>query len=490
MARKMRKFSAGGAQGKYDRRMADIKKDFEKDSAGKSGRALEVLTAKRAQRTADAEDDRAKRMGTDRTATRKAEYDAEKNLSRTRRFGADKPTAAAQPAATPAAAATPEVAKAKSQTTREAFNEAFRAARNDPATMKRGTFTFRGASYTTKVAGEGPKRTVTANPSRINNSASTAGSRTNNSAGTSAAASTTPPAATAAPSLIARNASSDAQAAKVAQKDAPKAAPAPKRYETPAQAAARVAKLTGSPKSRNNLAGAFGIDSVSNAKARASLLATREAEKARNAERAKGNTPLISGTDTRAFVTYGDAAAKKIAARKAKGGTVKKETTMKKKPMPMGGKQLMPLKKKLTKEPITGGSDTVPATSERNEFRKEMMRRNATPGMKKGGKMKKYAHGGVTKEMPSSNQMGSMNMAKGGKTKMKPAAKGKGKGNPFAATKFGAAMMKKSADTEGRAMKKFAKGGSIDGCAVRGKTKGKMMAMGGMTGYKKGGKTC
>jgi len=483
MKHTMKKFSRGGAQGMYDRRMADIEKD--RKIALAKGKNADVVEAKAAQRKADAEDDRAKRMGLDRTATRKAEYDAEQRLSRTRRFGADKPAAAAEPAKTPAAtpAATPEVAKAKPKTTREEFNEAFRAARNDPAAMKRGTFTFRGTTYTTKVAGEGPKRTVTADAPKVNYRNINFGKPSTSGAAT--------PSNTGAPSLIARNASSDAQAAKAAKpNDTPKAAPAPKRYETPAQAAERVAKLTGSPKSRNNLAGAFGIDSVSNAKARASLLATREAEKARNAERAKGNTPLISGTDTRAFVTYGDAAAKKIAARKAKGGTVKKETTMKKKPMPMGGKQLMPLKKKLTKEPITGGSDTVPATSERNEFRKEMMRRNATPGMKKGGKMKKYAHGGVTKEMPSSNQMGSMNMAKGGKTKMKPAAKGKGKGNPFAATKFGAAMMKKSADTEGRAMKKFAKGGSIDGCATKGKTKGRMMAMGGMTGYKKGGKSC
>jgi hypothetical protein len=160
---------------------------------------------------------------------------------------------------------------------------------------------------------------------------------------------------------------------------------------------------------------------------------------------------------------------------KAKGGQITK-----KKPMPMGGKQLMPLKKKLTKEPITGGPDTVPATPERNEFRKEMMKRNATPGMSRGGKMKKYAAGGVTKEMPSSKAMGSLGMAKGGKAKMKPAkgkAKGKAKGNPFAATKFGAAMMKKSADTKGRAMPKFAKGGSIDGCAVRGKTKAKRVTM-------------
>jgi hypothetical protein len=62
------------------------------------------------------------------------------------------------------------------------------------------------------------------------------------------------------------------------------------------------------------------------------------------------------------------------------------------------------------------------------------------------------------------------------------------------ATKFGAAMKKKSADTKGRAMVKMAAGGSAskraDGCATKGKTKGKMLAMGGMAGYKRGGKTC
>ena len=65
---------------------------------------------------------------------------------------------------------------------------------------------------------------------------------------------------------------------------------------------------------------------------------------------------------------------------------------------------------------------------------------------------------------------------------------GKAKGKPFAATKFGAALMKKSADTKGRAMVKkagggkcYAKGGSIDGIAVKGKTKTKRVTM------KKGG---
>jgi hypothetical protein len=82
--------------------------------------------------------------------------------------------------------------------------------------------------------------------------------------------------------------------------------------------------------------------------------------------------------------------------------------------------------------------------------------------------------------------------------KKKPMAKG-GKVMKHA-SKAGNAMKKKSADTMGRAMvkkkamggKMYAKGGSVDGCATKGKTKTKMvkMAMGGMTGYKRGGKTC
>ena len=56
------------------------------------------------------------------------------------------------------------------------------------------------------------------------------------------------------------------------------------------------------------------------------------------------------------------------------------------------------------------------------------------------------------------------------------------------ADKAGRALVKKSADTMGRAMKAkggkcYAKGGSVsaraDGCAIKGKTKGKMLARGG-----------
>jgi hypothetical protein len=436
MARKMRKFSAGGAQGKYDRRMADIKKDFEKDSAGKSGKALEVLSAKRAQRTADAEDDRAKRMGTDRTATRKAEYDAEKNLSRTRRFGADKPVAAAAPvkASTPEPAKASEPAKDKPKT----FGETFKAERARLGAGK--TFTYNGKSYTTNIAGEGRKptqRTATADASKAD--APKVNYRNINFGKPS-----TSGAATGTPALIARNASSDAQAAKVAQpKDAPKAKP----QETAAQATARVAaerarvaKLTGGPKRLEKLGDVLGIGSIDKAKARASLLAFREKEKARNAERGKGNSPLISGTDTRAFVTYGDAAAKKIADRKAKGGKVKKEKTMK---YAKGGStppQPTPADRARSKKQLDELKKLKPTDKEGKVV--GSANRSEGPGMAKGGKM------------------ASCGMKKGGK-----------------ATKFGAAMKKKSADTKGRAMMKFAKGGSIDGCAVKGKTKAKMVAM-------------
>jgi hypothetical protein len=90
MARTMKKFSAGGAQGRYDRRMADIEKDFKKAMARKTGKDAEVAEAKRQQRIADAKDDLAKRTGADRTATRAAERAAESNLTKTRKYGAPK----------------------------------------------------------------------------------------------------------------------------------------------------------------------------------------------------------------------------------------------------------------------------------------------------------------------------------------------------------------------------------------------------------------
>jgi hypothetical protein len=382
----MKKFSAGGAQGKYDRRMADIKKDFEKDSKGKSGRALEVLEAKRTQRIADAEDDRAKRMGTDRTATRKAEYDAEKNLSRTRKFGADKPVAKAEPVKTTAPAAAPavETAKAKPQTTREAFNAAFRAARKDPAAMKRGTFTFNGEKFSTKMAGEGRK-------------ASTSGGT---GTGTTAAAS--------APTKLERNYTISPENRKAID------AAAKKEPFTKTDSRAQ-ADLKAMQARRNGTSGtASAAPTSTTADPTALLLAAKTArEKKEAAERKKRiGMPAYE--------------------RMAKGGKVKKEKTMKYR---------------------SGGSTPPqPTPADRARSKKHL------------AELKKLK---VTPENAAAIGRGnrSTGMAKGGKM----------------ATKFGAAMKKKSADTKGRAMMKFAKGGSIDGCAVKGKTKTSMIKM------KKGG---
>jgi len=482
MARKMRKFSEGGAQGRYDRRMADIKKDFTKDSAGKTGRAAEVLAAKRDQRIADAEDDRAKRTGADRTATRKAEYEAEQRLSRTRKFGADKPTAAAEPvkASAPAAAATPVAEKAKPSS----FGAAFKEARSRLGAGK--TFTYNGKSFTTNIAGEGRKPAL-----RTDTGAGASSLRTNKGASNNAIQ----PISTAKGEPSVRPIST----AKTEAKPVPlaaKGAPVAKRYETPAQAAARVAKLTGGSKRLNSLAGVFGIDSISNAKARASLLATREAEKTRNAARGEANRKATEASNKA-----------NAAARAAKLATLKKaaeapgasgfdkgryKSAMSSGMVGAAGGKIK--RDKIMKKMAKGGStppQPTPADRARSKAQLESLKKAKVSaeearvlGSANRSEGRRYAVGGVTKEMPSSKAMGSLGMAKGGKAKMKPAAKGKAKGNPFAATKFGAAMMKKGADAKGRAMPKFAKGGSIDGCAVKGKTKTSMVKMA------RGGKTC
>ena len=134
-------------------------------------------------------------------------------------------------------------------------------------------------------------------------------------------------------------------------------------------------------------------------------------------------------------------------------------------------------------------------------------RANRSSGYAKGGNVKKMAIGGIpagasTTVLRPPIMSGSPNaptmqpVTSGGRVAntrtaavsrraeggtAKAAKGGKAKAKSFAATKFGAAMMKKSADTKGRAMPKFAKGGSIDGCAVKGKTKTSMIKM------KKGG---
>lgn len=417
MARTMRKFSAGGAQGKYDRRMADIKKDFEKDSKGKSGRALEVLEAKRAQRTADAEDDRAKRMGTDRTATRKAEYDAEQRLSRTRRFGADKPAAAAEPAKTePVKTTAPaaETAKAKPQT----FGAAFKDARARLGAGK--TFTFNGKSFTTNIAGEGRKpvqRAATpsaaATPAKVEDKPVKIQRNYNvspeNRAAIDAAAKESPFSKLGS-MILPRNASKSYKDAAFAANE--------RVMGTPAAAKAKAkAKVESGPSTKRGL----------NPNSIAGMIAS-------------GNIPnpfkglrFTNDADMRAYYKK---QYEERAEGKAKGGKIMKYAK--------GGSTT-------SKPPQPSAADRARSKKHLDELKKLKPTDAEGKAVGSANRSSGYAKGG---------KMASCGMKKGGK-----------------ATKFGAAMKKKSADTKGRAMMKFAKGGSIDGCAVKGKTKTSMIKM-------------
>ena len=387
MARKMKKFSSGGAQGRYDRRMADIDKDFAKDSKGKSGKALEILEAKRAQRTADAKDDLAKRTGADRTATRAAEAAAESNLTKTRKYGAPKAVTAEAPAGkvtdTLGALTAP---KSELASKPSSFSEAFKEARARLGAGK--TFTFNGKSFTTNMAGEGRK----AVQKPVQKSASTPEKKA-------------APEKAVAPSKFDSKAFADLKAKAAAGKTVP---------------AFGGTALRGRP---------GGVPLIRRVKADDPARVAKLAEMKRAAE-----APGASGfakSRYEAAVSSG---------MYAKGGSVKKEKTMKYAKGGSTSSRPTP-KKPMPKEPITGGANTVPLTPQRKEFLKELEKRNAKPGMAKGGK----------------------------------------------ATKFGAAMKKKSADTKGRAMVKKAGGGkcyasgglvgghkSADGIAKKGKTKGKM----------------
>ncbi len=385
MARKMKKFSEGGAQGRYERRMADIEKDYKKAAARKTGKDAEVAEAKRQQRIADAKDDLAKRTGADRTATRAAEKAAESNLTKTRKYGAPKAvTTEASVSAAPAA--TTEAAKAKPSS----FKEAFKDARSRLGAGK--TFTFGGKSYTTNIAGEGRKTVQKPVQKPVQKAAPTP-----------------------------------------EKKAAPEKAIAPSKFDKAAfadlkakAAASKIVPAIGGTALRGRPGGTplfrFGKDVTNSPEFKAKLADAKRAAEAPGAaqwRKDRYQNLLTNGM--------------------AKGGAVKKETTMKKSTPPQ------------------------PTPAERAagaKFRESIKNIKPTP-----------AQGKILEKTGK-------NLAKGGKAKS------------FAATKFGAAMMKKSADTKGRAMvkkcsggsmKKYASGGlvaghkSADGIASKGKTKGKMV---------------
>jgi hypothetical protein len=408
MARKMRKFSEGGAQGRYDRRMADIEKDYKKAMARKTGKAAEIAEAKRQQRIADAKDDLAKRTGADRTATRAAEAAAESNLTKTRKFGAPKavvkdtgPVGKVTDTLGALTAPKSELASKPSS-----FAEAFRAARKDLGPGK--TFTYNGKSFTTNMAGEGKGK----------------------SSGAGKPVQKPVQQAPASTSGMSTRAQMESGRAGMRRQTASKQA----ELTREANRAAMRRKAAGT----SQLVGpASGQEERIRTAQQAMSKVTPVNDKAARLSRLKVAAEAPGATQF-AKDRYKSAVSSGMY---AKGGKVKgkDEVMMDKKKKPAVLKRPMP------KEPITGGANTVPLTPERKEFLKEMAKRNAKPGMAKGGKM---------------------------------------------ATKFGAAMVKKSADTKGRAMVKKAGGGkcyasgglvaghkSADGIATKGKTKGKMVAM-------------
>lgn len=357
MARKVRKFSEGGAQGKYDRRMADIEKDFKKDSSGKSGKAAEVLAAKRDQRIADAKDDLAKRTGKDRTATRAAESAAESNLTKTRKYGAAKSVTQEKPAS--------EAKVTDSLPTPKMDSSIGKKAAPKPAVRRSAA-----PSRTDKSAG-------TPSPS-IDKGAGSATPKTDfrNVRGGSNSGSPTKPLPT---TPFNRQAFTDL----------------------------KIAAERGKPANSQN----------------PTLARMRAMAEAPDASRA-------AVQDYRRAVESGRY-------NKAKGGSIKKA--------------------KIMKYAKGGSTPPQPTATERARSKRQLDSLKKT----KVSDAEARPLGNAVKKM-----------AKGGKSKA------------FAATKFGAAMMKKSADTKGRAMvkkacggsmKKYAKGGSIDGCATKGKTKGKVV---------------
>ena len=139
------------------RKTDDIQSDYMKAQARHAGNTakLNIAKAKFEQRNADAKDDMAKWSGSDRTATRKGEADAEAALTQARRTRgqsiADRDTAAAKPTAAPAA--TTAATAAKPDYDKMSFAKAFAAARRVEG---KPNFPWKGKSYNTNLASDKP----------------------------------------------------------------------------------------------------------------------------------------------------------------------------------------------------------------------------------------------------------------------------------------------------------------------------------------------
>ena len=413
--KKVRKFADGGSdkyKARYDRKVADIESDYKKAQARKTGRAAEVAKAKYEQRMADAKDDLAKWTKSDRTATSAAEKAAEKNLSMTRKFGARSSEGLVNKAEEKLASKAP-LSSVNTSSVKGAsddnlsFAQKFRMERDRLGGGK--TFTWRGKSYSTNMAGEGASRPAAKKPATTTQRTNTTTTRTGTMTQRAAPAQQNKPAVTAA-----------------AKKNDPFAKDSKGNYVDNSAAA-------GSARARANAARMFGVSGASAPFTGLRELARKkdelEAKRAAEAEaNAKAKVPVTRlGADPYGF--YG----------KKKGGTVKKYKT--------GGPVMESKRKPIdTRRSVLGSDKDIIARGNRTPYE---------PIPKTGP------------DKPKQKPLGRAGKAgfKSGGSVMKKS------------DKAGRALVKKSADTMGRAMKKYAKGGSIDGCAIKGKTKAKHVKM-------------
>jgi uncharacterized membrane protein YqiK len=103
-------------------------------------------------------------------------------------------------------------------------------------------------------------------------------------------------------------------------------------------------------------------------------------------------------------------------------------------------------------------------------------KKNAAPGMKRGGAVKKMANGGMPSIEESLKSGNRVSEQVGKETKRMMPPKKRTMPSPGESVKSGNRMSGEDAK-DLKAVKKYAKGGvtRADGCAVRGKTKGKMV---------------
>lgn len=421
MRRKLMKFANGGSDARYQRKIADIESDYKKHTA--SGKDVGVAKAKYEQRMADAKDDLAKRTGSDRSKTSAAEKAAEKNLSMTRRYGSR--TSALDGAKNPPPRKALDIGKIDVGSTpklKMSFREAFRAAR------ERGDKTFSwdgkpGTTFTTKMDSDKPAAKPAAKPAD-----KPAAKRADKPADKPTANTPPqPPETTGPPITVVGNKQRTYSSAESRERGG-RALAAPFRafaeYGNPVSLLGR-AVFDGNPAKSS-------APAQKTAKTDTRAEAIEKKRRQIEAAGAAPNAPSYDKMQAKFYKQYPD-----HVTPYARGGKMKKFAD--------GGSTQYPIKIDLNKAKRDTAARDAKAAENKRTPREEAEKK----AMEKKYPFNKYASGGVTKQMPTADQMGSMGMAKGG-------------------------GMERRGKTSAK-MVKMAKGGSINGVAQRGKTRCKGM---------------